>query len=212
MSEIEKASNSLALTGDYEADLEVGAKIRAVVESLQFALGDWVLGLEERYTDSVRTLATDMSRVTGVPANTLREYARVSRVFKADSRLSSASWSHHQAASYADEPEVTLDLAVKEGLSKRDTIRLAKGLPTGGEAEAIKTSSAANAGANLEETALLDIETARLHLQRALDTLRKPGFRLTQPVGADILSKLEAVSRPFVAIEDAVRAEVGAIT
>lgn len=211
MSNIVKVGAGIVLSGDYERDLAYGAQIREAVESLQFVLGDWVLGMEATHDDSVRTLATDMSRVTGVPANTLREYARVSRVFKPDSRLSEASWSHHQAASYNNAPVTTLRKAIHDGLSKRDTIRLAKGQPLGGEDTASKASSAVNAGANLEETALLDITTARQHLQRALDTINKAGFRLTVGVGQDIMSALEAASKPFVAIEDAVKAEVGAL-
>lgn len=199
------------LIGTYEADLEVGAKIREAAESLQFMLGDWVNGMQDKYGETQLGLSRDLSAKTGVPANTLREYARVSRTFAPAKRLADASWSQHQAAAESAQPVTTLRTALKDGLSVRDTKRLAKGLPVGGEDVAQKESSITASGASLEEAVLASIVLAEEHLTRALATMGKPGFRLTVNVGQDIMAKLEAASKPFVSIEAAVKDEVGAL-
>lgn len=203
-------SAGIAVTGNYEADLEVGAKIRDAAESLQFMLGDWVLAMQEKHEESVLSLAKDMSLTTGVPAETLRQYARVSRSFPAGKRLPEASWSHHHKCADSSTPVTTLRSAIKQGLSVRDTGRLAKGLPLGGEDTAQKQSSVVVSGANMEEAVLESIALAEQHLTRALATIKQKGFRLTPAVGQDIMARLESCSKPFVNIEAAVKDEVGA--
>lgn len=205
-------SNELVLSGTYEKDLEVGSKIREAAESLQFMLGDWVNEMHSRYEQSQNSLAKDLSAVTGVAANTLREYARVSKSFPPARRLAEASWSHHQAAAESTSPTTTLRSALKDGLSVRDTKRLAKGLPLGGESTATQQSSAAPArgDVSLEEIALADMRSAKECLKRVLETINKPGFRMTVPVGQSINDALLEVSKPFIKIEDKVKDEVGA--
>lgn len=204
------ANTGLALTGDYEIDLAYGAKIREAAESLQFMLGDFVLSMEDKYGETKVAVATDCSRVTGVPMQTLRAYAQVARTFPADRRLAEASWSHHQAVCGNKAPTTTLRQAINEGLSLRDTRRLAKGLPVGGEDTAQKESSVAVVGASLEEVVLASIALAEEHLSRALATMSKPGFRLTVQVAQDIAGKLEATSKPFILIEERIKEECGA--
>lgn len=207
---VPKAGTIPAISGKYDRDLEYGSKIRDAAESLQFMLGDWVNGMLTTYEESERTLAADMSRVTGVAGNTLREYAKVARAFAPAERSASLSFSHHLRAASGEKPSQVLKAAEASNLSVRDTARLAQGLPIGGESEAQAQSSTTVAGASMEEAALEAIAQAERYLTTALNTIRKPGFRCTVPVGQTIMARLEAASKPFVDIEDAVKAEVGA--
>ena len=197
-----------AVTGDYQADLDLGAKLREAAESLQFMLGDWVAAMEEKHGESVASLAKDMSTVTGVNANTLREYARVAKAFPPAERSAQLTYGHHLRASVAPDPVKVLKQAAEEGLSVRDTERLAKGLPTGGDEVAKQTTSEAGA-VNLEEMVMSDLAAAVQYVRRAEQTIRKPGFRLTVPVAQGIMGGLEALATPFKAIEAACVEEAG---
>ncbi len=196
---------------DYEQFLDTGVQIREAAESLQFMLGDWVNAGTEQFEESQRSLAADMSRVTGVAASTLRSYAVTAKAFPASvGRPTTAlSYSHYERAATADNPLAVLQQAEAEGLSVRDTARLAKGLPIGGEAEAQQESSHVPANVSLEESALGYLDAAVTALLTAESILGKQGFRLTVPVGTKIMARLAAAAKPFQSIEAAVEDEVG---
>lgn len=200
----------VALTGDYERDLETAGRLRDAAEALQWAVGDYLLAMLERHAGTQRNLLQDVSARVGIAVKTLEQYALVARTFTADVRSSTLGYTHHYVAARADDPVAVVRQAETDGLTKRDTERLARGLPLGGEDTARAQSSATVQGASLEESVLESLSLAEAHLGRALETLGKPGMRVTVQVAQDVQGRLKAISVPYLAMEDIIKSEAGA--
>lgn len=210
---LEKMSSSVVtLSGEYAADLEMARNLRNAAQSLAWAVGDYFNAMYERYEGSQRSLERDVADAIEIPATTLREYARVARTFPVDDRSSNMSFTHHAKASVSEHPVQVLTVAEAQGLSTRDTERLAKGLPLGGEATAAAQSSVAASGASLEEAAVESVVLATVHLNRAVGVIKSQGFRMTIPVAQTLAARLQEAATNYLIIEKAVEAEIGSLT
>ena len=117
------ASNgALRTTGLYLTDpnisydqLEaVGALLGRMHQSLRFAIGDWLLLVENRFPERWAQAA----EVLGISEEGMREYLRVSEKVPRSIRREKLSWSHHRAVATLEVPEQ------KQWLERAETERL----------------------------------------------------------------------------------------
>ena len=102
----------------------VGGLLGRMHQSLRFAIGDWLLLVEERFPAEFG----QASEVLQISEDGRREYLRVSQQVPRSVRREELSWSHHRAVAALEPPEQQqhLDAAVAEGLSHhqlRDRLR-----------------------------------------------------------------------------------------
>ena len=93
----------------------VGGLLGRMHQSLRFAIGDWLMLVEERFPEEF----SQASEVLGLSEDGRREYLRVAQQVPRSIRREELSWSHHRAVA-ALEPGAQaehLEAAVKEGLS-----------------------------------------------------------------------------------------------
>ena len=179
-------------------------------ESLQWMVGDRINQDKITFEGDHHFIPEAADRL-GIPLRTLQEFAQVALAFPGEARVPALSFTHHVKASRADDPAGVLEIAAAQGLNVRDTDRLAKGLPLGGEDTAQAESSAVPSNVSLEESALGYLDAAVTALLTAESIMRKQGFRLTQPVGTKVMARLASAARPFQAIEALVEDEVGSL-
>ena len=77
----------------YEQLEAVGALLGRMHQSLRFAIGDWLLLMENRFPEKFSQAA----EVLEISTDGIREYLRVSERVPRSIRRESLSWSHHRA-------------------------------------------------------------------------------------------------------------------
>jgi hypothetical protein len=109
----------------------ISAWIQALdgINEYQWQLGAIAASVKSRYGDeSIKKFAGDVM----MSAATIYEFARVYRTYENSERSEILTWSHHAAASYADDPKALLSVAEDEGLSVsklRQRVQISKGQP-----------------------------------------------------------------------------------
>ena len=102
----------------------IGSLLTRVQSGVQWWVGDWMQYGEQAYGEKYAQ-AVDAYEQTGINVDTLRNYQWVSEHVPVVRRLTTLSWSHHQAIAALPPKEQTqwLQEAVKEGWSYRDLRR-----------------------------------------------------------------------------------------
>jgi Ser/Thr protein kinase RdoA (MazF antagonist) len=119
-------NGALRTTGLYLTDPDltydqleaVGGLLGRMHQSLRFAIGDWLLLMEERWPEQF----SQASEVLGLSEDGRREYLRVSQQVPRSVRREELSWSHHRAVAALEPPEQAryLEAAVTEHLSHHE--------------------------------------------------------------------------------------------
>lgn len=93
----------------------VGGLLGRMHQSLRFAIGDWLMLVEERFPEEF----SQASEVLGLSEDGRREYLRVSQQVPRSIRREELSWSHHRAvaALTPDQQQTFLEEAVRKQLS-----------------------------------------------------------------------------------------------
>lgn len=108
----------------YEHWERIGEILKRVESGVQWWIGDWMTYGEQRYGEK-QAQALDAHEETGRNVDTLRNYQWVAEHVPVVRRLTTLSWSHHQAiaALKPKEQVVWLERAQAEGLSYRELRR-----------------------------------------------------------------------------------------
>jgi hypothetical protein len=104
----------------------VGRKLVQSESKTQWEIGDWI---NQGVHDFKKQQAFKVAReATGLDSVTLSQYARISRKFKSDNRVSDLTWRHHRAVENKNprEQRRLLEKAVAEKLSSRQLEALIK--------------------------------------------------------------------------------------
>lgn len=103
----------------------LGKLLRRAETGIQWWLGDWMAYGEKKFGDNKSAQAVDAHEQTGINVDTLRYYQHVSEKIEPVRRLTTLSWSHHQAICGLAPADQTawLNKAKGEGWSYRELKR-----------------------------------------------------------------------------------------
>ena len=109
----------LVLTGDIDKEQMtiLGYQIGGMLNSLQFAAGDFLLECDKRFGHE----ADQVMESLGISLESRAQYRRTSDAIPIEMRVDGISWSHHRAVAHLDPDQITfyLNEAKREGWPKR---------------------------------------------------------------------------------------------
>jgi hypothetical protein len=102
----------------YDQVEAVGTMLADIRRKVQFAMGDWLVLVEERFPEEFSQAA----EVLKISPGGLQDYIRVARKVPRSMRRPELAWSLHRAVAALEPPEQKrmLEVAVREGLSHHE--------------------------------------------------------------------------------------------
>lgn len=118
----EVTKTSLILPDDLQYDewQQYGEQLRMIEGSVMWWIGDWLNYGEKRYGETY----SQALEATEYSYNTLAQAKRIAAAYEPCRRLQSLSWSHHQEALSASDPDAALAEAEAKQLSQKDLRQL----------------------------------------------------------------------------------------
>ena len=113
----------------FEEWAEIGKRCVKVNEAVQWVIGDWANWGSSQYSEKLEERYQVAVEATGYCSKSIIELRRVSKNVDVSRRLEELSWSHHQAVSGVEDPELQakfLRIAHKKGLSVSELRKLVR--------------------------------------------------------------------------------------